>query len=402
MKNLKEEKYFKLGVTIFLIIAALILFIFMLLNIKELYEVFMVLFKLFTPFMLGFIFAYLLNPAVKLFQRKIFDKLYSKTKLNEEKQKKISRFSSVTLVVLLVISFFILTLSFIIPELLKSIELLIINMPAYLEQTKTYLLNIIENNESLKTIVLNNYEKITKYLLNTANNLVMPKIDEWVMIFSSGIFVAIKTGFNLVMGFVISIYFLYDKENFKAQLKKVMYAFFDKKKVNKIIDEFNNANKVFGGFITSKLTVCLLLATMTFTFLTLFKVPYALLIGLLVGITDIIPYFGPFIGAIPSALIILLQAPDKFWLVVIFLIAIQQVEIYLIEPKLYGMKTGIKSFWVLFAIVVFGGAFGLIGMIAGVPLFAIIYGYASQVLAKKLKTKKLPTKTEDYKEIEKL
>lgn len=402
MKKLKENKYFNIGLTIFLIIAACIIFFFLIFKLNLIIDSILWIIKLFIPFIIGFVFAYLLNPIVDFFQNKLFLNSIKKIKLKDDKKLKISRYSSIFLTFIIVIIILVLSFDFIIPELLKSLEILIVNIPIYLEQIKNYLLGLIDNHKDLENIILNNYDAISTSLVNTINNNFLPKIEEWVVLFSNGLVGLIKVLYNTVLGFIISIYFLLDKENFQAQLKKVLYALFSVKKANSIIDSARYTDKIFGGFIMSKLTICLILALVTFIFLTIFNFPYAIIIALLVGITNIIPYFGPFIGGIPSALIILLQDPSKFWLLIIYLVAIQQIEGYYLEPKIMGMKTGIKSFWVLFAIIIFGGAFGLVGMIIGVPIFAIIYAYMGKKLNKILNKKKLPVETEKYVNIDKL
>ncbi|MDD2238266.1 MAG: AI-2E family transporter [Bacilli bacterium] len=402
MKKLKENKYFNIGLTTFLIIAACIIFFFLIFKLNLIIDSILWIIKLFIPFIIGFVFAYLLNPIVDFFQNKLFLNSIKKIKLKDDKKLKISRYSSIFLTFIIVIIILVLSFDFIIPELLKSLEILIVNIPIYLEQIKNYLLGLIDNHKDLENIILNNYDAISTSLVNTINNNFLPKIEEWVVLFSNGLFGLIKVLYNTVLGFIISIYFLLDKENFQAQLKKVLYALFSVKKANSIIDSARYTDKIFGGFIMSKLTICLILALVTFIFLTIFNFPYAIIIALLVGITNIIPYFGPFIGGIPSALIILLQDPSKFWLLIIYLVAIQQIEGYYLEPKIMGMKTGIKSFWVLFAIIIFGGAFGLVGMIIGVPIFAIIYAYMGKKLNKILNKKKLPVETEKYVNIDKL
>lgn len=402
MKKIIENKYFKLGLTIFLIIAACIVFFFLIFKINYVIDVISWIIKLISPFIIGFVFAYLLNPIVDFFQNKFFLKIIKKIKIKEEKKFKIARFSSILITCVIVIAIILILFDFIIPELLKSLEILIINIPVYLEQIKNYLLRLIENHKDLENIVINNYDAINNYLLNLINNNFLPKIEEWIVMFSNGLFGAIKVLYNIIIGFIISIYFLHDKEGFKAQIKKILYAFFSIKKANNLIENAKHTDKIFGGFIMSKILVCILVAIITFVFLTIFRVPYAILIASLVGITNIIPYFGPFIGGVPSLLIVLLQDPSKFWLVLIYLVAIQQIEGYYIEPKLTGMKTGIKSFWVLFAIIIFGGAFGITGMIVGVPIFAIIYGYVDNKINKILLKKNLPVETSKYSNIDKI
>lgn len=394
MKNLKTNKLFQLGLTIFLIIAASILFFFLIFKIDIIWSHLIKIIKILTPFIIGTMIAYLLNPIVKFFKNKIFNKLLSKTKLKETE--KISKFLSIFFTYIIILGLLIVSLVIVIPELLESIETIITNSPSYFTQIEKYLLGIIKNHPELEKIVLNNYEAIVTYSLNILNNNLLPQVEELIIMFSSGIYGAIKVIYNVVIGLIVSVYFLHDTENFKGQTKKTLYALFNKEKASNIIKTSKRANEVFGGFLKSKLLTSFLLLIITFIFLISFNIPYALLIAILIGVTNVIPYFGPFMGGIPGALLVLLHAPSKLWIVVLYLIVIQQVEGNIISPKLAGKKVGIKSFWVLFAIILFGGTFGIPGMIVGVPIFALIYGYIRNKLDQKLKKKKLPTETKEY------
>lgn len=155
-------------------------------------------------------------------------------------------------------------------------------------------------------------------------------------------------------------------------------------------------------FIVGKLLDGLTIGFITFVFLTIFGYKYALLIGVTVGLTNMIPYFGPYIGTIPSALIILMESPTKCLIFILFIIALQQLDSYLIEPKLCGSKTGLKSFWVLASILFFGNLFGIIGLLLGVPVFALLYGYLNNKCLNKLKEKNLPTDNSDYENLERI
>ena len=400
MKRLAQNKNFKLGITIFSIVAACILFFFFIFKIDEVLIALKWIMKLLSPFIVGFAFAYLLSPIVQFFQDNLFLKMFKDKK--DQKKIKSARFLSILFTFLLVLAVIIILFSRIIPELLTSLEILIRNAPMYLEQIRDYFLHLLKNHEELEIIVLNNLDAINNYLLTTINNNFLPKIEEWVVIFSNGIFEIFKALYNIVVGLIISIYFLYDSEEFKGQIKKTLYAFLPIKNANGVIDFARRADKIFGGFLMSMVLISSVLGVATFVFLSIFNFPYKVLIAVLVGVTNVIPYFGPFIGGIPSALIILLQAPSKFWLIVVYLIGIQQVEGYYLAPKVSGIKTGIKSFWVLFAILTFGSAFGLPGMILGVPVFALIYSYAKAKLNKTLEDKNLPTDNLVYAKIDRI
>lgn len=402
MKKIIEDKYFKLGLTVFLIIVSCITFYFIVEKVNYIILGFKWIIKIFTPFIIGFTFAYLLNPLVIFFEDLFKNLFLNKSKLKEVTQHKISRFSSITITCIVTIGLTVLLFSFVIPELLTSIETLVMNIPMYLEKTKNYLLGLLDNHDDLRNMFLNNYDAINNYFVNIINETFLPKIEEWITIVSNGLFGAVKVLFDVIMGFIIAIYFLYDKEIFKAQLKKTLYSIFNVKFVNKLIENGRHTDQVFGNFIVGKILETFVFCLLSFIFLAILGYPYALLISVIIGITNIIPYFGPYIGGIPSAFLVLLQAPDKFWPFIIFLVVIQQIDNYVIGPFLTGTKIGIKSFWVLFAIMVFGGIFGLVGMLIGVPLFALLYGYITNRCNNRLVKKKLPTETYKYDKLTKI
>ena len=190
-----------------------------------------------------------------------------------------------------------------------------------------------------------------------------------------------------------------DKEKFKAQSKKLLYTFFSNDRVNIILENTRYTDKVFGGFFAGKLVDSLIIGILCVIFMILFKMPYPLIIAVIVGITNIIPYFGPFIGAIPSALLVLLVDPSKCIGFLIFIFVLQQFDGNILGPKILGSKTGLSSFWVLFSLLIFGGLFGMVGMILGVPLFSILYSFLNGVIKRRLKSKKLPQDSKDYEKL---
>ena len=264
---------------------------------------------------------------------------------------------------------------------------------------KEYLIAKTDSSE-IANMINANYTTINESINKMLSDL-LPRVEDMIGILSTGIFGAIKVIFDLIMGFVISIYFLSDKENFIAGIKKILFSIFSVKFVNKIIDYARHTNEIFNAFIIGKLLDALTIGFITTMFLTIagFK-EYALLIGVTVGLTNMIPYFGPYIGTIPSALLILMDevsgGPKMCLIFIIFIIALQQIDSYVIEPKLCGSKTGLKSFWVLASILFFGNAFGIIGLLLGVPVFALIYGFLDNKITERLEENELPYKTEDY------
>ncbi len=396
-EKIKENKYYQLGLTIFMVIGACILLTFIIFNIDKIWKFLGTIVGLFSPFIIGFVFAYLLNPIVIFFKKNVFDKFVKKDKVANN----LSLLTTCVIFLTLTIILF----NSIIPALLKSIQSLVVNMPTYIKDIKDYLIAKTDSS-GLAEAINANYSTINESL-NTMINNFLPKLEDMITIVSNGLFGAVKVVFKVFMGFVISIYYLSDKDNFVAGTKKVIYSIFGVKVANHIMDNARHTNDIFGNFIVGKLLDGFTIGFITFIFLTILGFSdYALLIGVTVGLTNMIPYFGPYIGTIPSALLILMDevhGGGKMCIIfIIFIIALQQIDSYVIEPNLCGSKTGLKSFWVLASILFFGDAFGIIGLLLGVPVFALIYGYVHNLVTIRLEEKNLPSETKDYIDLERI
>lgn len=389
--KIKNNKYYQIGLTAFLVILACLFSGYLIFNIDKIFGVVGNIISLLVPFIIGFVFAYLLNPIVDFFKEKVYVKFI-------KNKKTISNLSILTTCVIF-IGLIAILFNSIIPALLSSVETLAKNIPSYVMDIKEYLIAKTDSSE-IANMINANYATINESINKMLSDL-LPKVEDMIGILSTGIFGAIKVIFDLIMGFVISIYFLSDKDNFIAGIKKILFSIFSVKFVNKIIDYARHTNEIFNAFIIGKLLDALTIGFITTMFLTIagFK-EYALLIGVTVGLTNMIPYFGPYIGTIPSALLILMDevsgGPKMCLIFIIFIIALQQIDSYVIEPKLCGSKTGLKSFWVLASILFFGNAFGIIGLLLGVPVFALIYGFLDNKITERLEENELPYKTEDY------
>ena len=396
-EKIKENKYYQLGLTIFMVIGACILLTFIIFNIDKIWKFLGTIVGLFSPFIIGFVFAYLLNPIVIFFKKNVFDKFVKKDKVANN----LSLLTTCVIFLTLTIILF----NSIIPALLKSIQSLVVNMPTYIKDIKDYLIAKTDSS-GLAEAINANYSTINESL-NTMINNFLPKLEDMITIVSNGLFGAVKVVFKVFMGFVISIYYLSDKDNFVAGTKRIIYSIFGVKVANHIMDNARHTNDIFGNFIVGKLLDGFTIGFITFIFLTILGFSdYALLIGVTVGLTNMIPYFGPYIGTIPSALLILMDevhGGGKMCIIfIIFIIALQQIDSYVIEPNLCGSKTGLKSFWVLASILFFGDAFGIIGLLLGVPVFALIYGYVHNLVTIRLEEKNLPSETKDYIDLERI
>ena len=239
------------------------------------------------------------------------------------------------------------------------------------------------------TLINEKLGEAINYIITTISNL-LPVIANFVISTTSSVL-------NIIIGIIVSIYILIDKEKFIALSKKVTYALCSKERAKFVLNLANKSNMTFSKFIGGKILDSAIIGILTFIILTIFKMPYVLLISVIIGVTNIIPFFGPFIGGIPSAIIILFASPIQALWFIIIIIVIQQIDGNIIGPKILGDSIGISAFWILFSLLVAAKFMGVVGMIIGVPLFAIIYSIIKEVVEDKLRKKGLPVETEEYK-----
>ena len=340
------------------------------------------------PFIIGFSMAYLLNFILKFYEKKIFEN--SNIKKLKLKQKTKRSFGILfTYATALVVVF--LFIKFVLPQVVDSISGLINDIPSYINETNKFIdgtLAKLNIDQEYLRIINENFNDLVNYIIKVATNF-LPLLGGMLTTVASSIW-------NIILGIIVSIYLLIDKEKFCALIKKITYAIFPKSASEKILEVSYMSNSIFGKFLIGKIVDSAIIGVLTFFILALCKMPYAILVSVIVGITNIIPFFGPFIGAVPSFIIILFISPVKalWFLVIIFII--QQLDGNIIGPKILGDSIGISAFWILFSILVAGKFLGLIGMVIGVPLFAVIYAIVKEIIEGKLKKKNMNYKTEDY------
>ncbi|EGC90889.1 MULTISPECIES: AI-2E family transporter [Turicibacter] len=384
MKINWDKKYTTIAIYAFIVICFSIVFANIISKLDAFTGKMSQIMAVFQPFIIGFIIAYLINFILKFYEDRVFKKFIKGSK-------KSLRGVAVILSYLTASLIFYVFIQFVVPQLVESITGLVNDIPRYLYDMKVILeqtLNETDISPEYMTLINDKLTEITNWVLQLVTNL-LPIIGGIVMAFASSVW-------NIILGIIISVYLLVDKEKFFALGKKVVVALFNDKHANIILNLANRTNLTFGKFIGGKIIDSAIIGVLTFIILTIFKMPYSLLISVIIGITNIIPFFGPFIGAIPSAIIILFISPIKaVWFGVIILV-IQQIDGNIIGPKILGDSIGISAFWILFAILVAGKLFGLVGMIIGVPMFALIYSIVKDVIEIRLSKKGLPTDTTEY------
>ena len=225
---------------------------------------------------------------------------------------------------------------------------------------------------------------------------VLTKVQTYLTSITSGVIYGVKLVLNILIGLIISVYVMASKETFAGQAKKMIYAIFKPVRANIIVETVRKSNEIFGGFISGKILDSAIIGVIAYIVLAIMKMPDSILIAVIVGVTNIIPFFGPFIGAIPSFVIIVLQDPMKGIYFLIFIVILQQIDGNIIGPKILGDSTGLSSFWVVFAIMVFGGLWGFPGMLLGVPIMAVIYYIVRRSISYFLKKRGLSDQTSEY------
>ncbi|ALP90931.1 MULTISPECIES: AI-2E family transporter [Clostridium] len=383
-----NTKYTTIATYTFIVASAIILFYLGISQIGMLLGKISGVIGILQPFIIGFSIAYILNFILRFFERTIFDFEFVK-KLEFKRNSK----RAIGLLVTYFVSFIVLYLfiKFVLPQLMDSIVGLINDIPMYISKTTKFiddLLLKLNIERQYLDLINENFNRFIDYVIRFVTDL-LPILGTLLTSVASKIW-------NIVLGIIISIYLLSDKEKFCALSKKITYAVFPKAVAEKSIEITHRSNSTFGKFLVGKILDSVIIGILTFFILTVSKMPYAILISVIVGITNIIPFFGPFIGAIPSFIIILFVSPVKaLWFLVIILV-IQQIDGNIIGPKILGDSIGVSAFWILFAILVAGKFLGLVGMIIGVPLFAVVYSLLKEIVEGQLKKKGLHIETKDY------
>lgn len=399
MKFKWDKKYLYWGVTALVVLMIAILFNFLLQNNHAIRTAFEKLIKICAPIIDGIIIAFLIDSLVKWFEKKLFPlfnkKIYDYKNLSEKQQGVVRTFSILLSYILLVL----LTAGFIlsvIPQISESIEDIKVQFPYYSKNFLAWIEKVSIKYPEISNIKDTLVENYSVEFDNWKNNVLVPWLQNSATSMSVYIINAFSAIWNLIIGFIVSIYILMKKETFKGQFKKITYAVFNIKNGNVIIKNTRMALNKFSGFIIGKIVDSIIIGLICFIVCKIIGIEYPILMAMIIGVTNIIPFFGPFIGAIPTAILLLLINPIHALYFVIFIIILQLLDGNVIGPKILGSSTGISSFWVIFAITVFGGFWGVPGMIIGVPLFAVIYTIIKSLLDINLKNKELSADTDKY------
>jgi len=354
-------------------------------NISVFASIFSKVMSVLTPIILGFALAYALNPILKLFEFKVFKKIKNKNLLR-----------SLSLLATYLTAFAVLTafLFLVIPQLVDSVMGFVKDFDTHLANTADNINRFLSNLMDKRTEIVDEEAILAAVqgLLSKSGDL-FDTVMDYVVQYGMGLIISIK---NIVLAIFISIYVLAAKERLKAQVLKITTALFTHKGKRRFYRYVRLCHRTFGGFFLGKIIDSLIIGVITLVVLLLFRMPYALLVSTIVCITNIIPIFGPIIGAIPSFFIIFIVSPSKALIFLILILLIQQLDGNVIGPKILGNTTGISTLGVIVSIIIMGDFFGVIGMLVGVPIFAFAVALGKELIDTKLKKKSLSADTADY------
>ena len=400
-----DKKYLYWGVTAFLVVAASILFYMAINYLPALRGGLQKLAAILNPFIWGLVFTYLLAPLMRTLERSCFYPLGKKIyKKSDARAKSFGRAISVLISIIVLIAVLTALVYMILPQLYSSIETIVTNSPTYLENLGDWVDQTLKDFPAVADFMEARIEQLNS---NLSSNLfgwiqtnVLPQLGSFVSNVTTGVYSVVRAVYNLVIGIIVSVYLLNGLEHYGAAFKRLLYSIFNIESAEKLLEGIRFTDRTFMGFINGKLLDSAIIGLICYIVCAILNMPYTLLVSVIIGITNIIPFFGPLIGAIPSAFIILMVDPLKCLIFIIFIIILQQIDGNFIGPKILGNSVGISGFWVMFAIILGAGLFGFWGMLLGVPVFVVIYTLLNGAVERKLQRIDLPVETAAYRDLD--
>lgn len=377
-KGYKKKKYRRYVITGFLILALAILFFFFLFRFDQLCGGFRRVVSILKPFIYGGVMAYLLRIPCNFFEKHL-------KKVLPRKMKKMAPGMSILLSLVLAALVLYLLASMVVPQMAISISTIAAALPGAVDSATKWLHAVMADDPMIEGYIQMAIEYVSQKFQSWAESDLLLMLPNMVDGFASTISTVVAEFMNVFIGIIVCIYALGARKQFARQAKAVIYSIFTQKWAERLLGEANFADKMFTGFFSGKILDSAIIGVLCYIFSLIFGFPNAMLISVIVGVTNIIPYFGPYIGAVPSALLILIVSPVKCLWFLVFIIILQQFDGNILGPRLLANSTGLSGFWVLFAVTVFNGLFGFVGILVGVPVFAVIYDLVRKLVVFGLK-----------------
>ena len=399
MEENKNDIYFKWGLTAVAVIVIALVISLIFSKLGPIATAISTIISTVSSVLYGVVMAFLMAPVydrIGIWVGEILSSLFPKWKKSDKYAKMIATLACLVILILVVFAL----IMMIIPELVNSITNVISYAPSGTQNLEAWLKDILNKNPNLEKLIIGNYLDISERLSDIATTTVLPNVNTYIKNLSSGVINALGVVVNIIIGLMVMMYLLNMKTTLASQAKKIVYAVAGVKIGNEIVTEARYIKNMFEKFIVGKIIDSIIIGIINYVFMAIIHMPYALLISVVVGVTNVIPFFGPFIGAIPSIILLLLISPVTALQFAVWILILQQVDGNIIGPKILGQTTGLPSFWVLFSILLFGGLFGIVGMIIAVPTWAIIYRSISRVSEHFLRKKGLEPDSKHYMDLD--
>ncbi len=381
MKLYTNKRYNTIALYAILVIAVNVLIVVAILKFGAIMNLLSTIVTVLMPIIWGLVIAFLMNPIMVN-----FEKLYKKIVRNVS-GKRLMRTLSITVASIVFMGIVAGVIAIIVPEFIRSFNDIVDNFSNFVESSQKWLDRVFRNYPKVQKFIS---DKIVEF--GTDLTKIQPMLEN-ILSGAWGFVTLVK---NFLLGYIVSIYLLFSKETLIAQVRKIIFATFRKPTAEGMLRLGAQTNSVFSGFLTGKIIDSLIIGLLCFIGLTVIGMPYNVLISVIVGVTNIIPFFGPFIGAIPSGILILLVEPKKVIWLLLFILILQQFDGNILGPKILGNSTGLPAIWVMVSLLIGGGLFGFVGMLLSVPAFALIYSLTRDSVEVRLKKKKMPVSTQYY------
>lgn len=359
----------------------IVILAFILLNLDFVTDFIFGLLGIFSPFIIAIAIAFVLNLLMNFFETRVLSFM---DKNKSSSIRSLKRPIAITITLLSIIGLFVGLIIFVVPQFASSVSTLLDSVPQYIKSFEILLSEYVDSSELFATItkdLMVVWEDLLQFGAQLLGNSLSGLLN-MTMTFTNGVI-------NFILALIFAIYMLYSKETLIRHLKKLLYAFLNEKTTERILRVAKISNITFSRFITGQCVEAIILGLLCFIGMTIFSMPYALLISVLIGVTALIPIFGAFIGTVPAIFIILIIDPVKALWFIVFILVLQQLENKLIYPKVVGKSIGLSAIWVMLAMIVGGSSLGLLGMIIGIPVFAVLYQLLTIVTNKRLNNKKI-------------
>ena len=403
MRNDSDKRYVKWGLTALAVIFVSIVLVVIFIDLPGFFAMLRALGAILAPLATGAIFAFLLNPLVRFVDSRLEPLLLRafprmKPRAARHAARAVGIVFALAFAALVLYAFF----SMLLPQLYESVLGIVDHADEYYGIIETWGTNLIDDNPAIREYIDQLLDRLFEFVNNWVTTTFLSDVQKLLTTLTSSVYAIFKGAANLVVGLAASIYILWSKDAFQAQAKKLIVALFRPGQADYILKTGRGIYRVFNGFVLGKLVDSAIIGVLCYAGMALLKLPYPALISTIVGVTNIIPFFGPLIGAIPSTFLILLVNPLQAFYFVVFILVLQQIDGNIIGPRILGNTVGISGFWIIASITVATGLFGFAGMIFGVPVFAVLHSMICDWVNAALRRKERTTSTGAYYAIERV